>query len=401
MVLPQKQAMRAVVFDGARSVVVADVPDAVVQDPTDAVVRITTSAICGTDLHMYDGRTGADPGLVLGHEPLGVVADVGPAVETVKPGDRVVIPTHLYCGLCVNCARGFSAACLRVRPGAFGAAYGYAGMGPYRGAQAELLRVPYADANCIPVPGEPRDDMEDDLVLLADAFVTGWHATELARVTAGATVAVFGAGTIGLLSAYSALLKGAREVYVVDQIPERLDKAAEMGATPVDFRRGDPVEQIRELRQARGLPLGEEAMTGVHCAIDAVGFQARDRMAPDEENPTQVVDDVARIVDPTGHVGIVGVYAEKDLHPAPEGRSDGRLTVPWATLFSKGISVGLGRTHDRRYTVLLRDLVVSGRARPSVVVTHHGTLDDAPRFFAEFDRREHGVIKALLHPEQR
>lgn len=141
-------------------------------------------------------------------------------------------------------------------------------------------------------------------------------------------------------------------------------------------------------------------MTGVHCAIDAVGFQARDRTAPDEENPSQVVDDVARIVDPAGHVGIVGVYTERDLHPAPEGRADGRLTVPWATLFSKGVSVGLGRTHDRRYTVLLRDLIVNGRARPSMVVTHHGTLDDAPRLYAEFDRRGGGVIKALLRPEK-
>jgi glutathione-independent formaldehyde dehydrogenase len=393
--------MKAVVFAGTRSVVVTDVPDAAVQDPTDAVVKVTTSAVCGTDLHMYDGRTGAEPGLVLGHEPLGVVATVGAAVKTVKPGDRVVMPTHLYCGLCVNCARGFSAACLRVRPGAFGAAYGYAGMGPYRGAQADLLRVPYADANCIPVPGEPTDDLEDDLVLLADAFVTGWHATELARVTPGATVAVFGAGTIGLLSAYSAQLKGAREVYVVDQIAERLDKAGEIGAVPVDFRHGDPVEQIRELRAARGLPLGEEPMTGVHCAIDAVGFQARERNAPDEENPTQVIDDVARIVDPTGHVGIVGVYAEHDLRPALRGSSDGRLTVPWATLFSKGVSVGFGRTHDRRYTVLLRDLVVTGRARPSFVVTHHGTLEDAPRLYSEFDRRAGGVIKVHLHPGQR
>ena len=168
---------------------------------------------------MYDGRTGATAGLVLGHEPLGVVEQVGSAVELVKAGDRVVIPTHLYCGVCVNCARGYSAACLRVRPGGFGAAYGYAGMGPYRGAQAELLRVPFADANCIPVPGDPGDDREDDFVLLADAFVTGWHATELAAVRAGCTVAVFGAGAVGLLAAYSALLKGAAEVYVVDAYP--------------------------------------------------------------------------------------------------------------------------------------------------------------------------------------
>lgn len=392
--------MKAVVFTDVRSVAVRDVPDAEIEEPTDAVIRVTASAICGTDLHMYDGRTGATPGLVLGHEPLGVIDRVGAAVEMVKPGDRVVIPTHLYCGLCVNCARGYSAACLRVRPGAFGAAYGYAGMGPYRGAQAELLRVPYADANCIPVPGKPGDELEDDLVMLADAFVTGWHATELAQVYAGSTVAVFGAGTIGLLAAYSALLKGAGEIYVVDDIPERLDKAREIGATAVDFRDGDPVEQIRALRRARGLPPGEELMTGVQIGIDAVGFQAHDRLAPATENPTQVIHDLARLINPTGHLGIAGVFAEHDLHPAAEGFGDGRLTVPWATLFSKGVSVNFGRTHDRRYTVLLRDLVMARRAWPGVVVTHHGRLEDAPDLYRAFDRREEGVIKAVLHPQQ-
>jgi glutathione-independent formaldehyde dehydrogenase len=390
--------MKAVVFVGTRSVAVEDVPDAVLDDRADVVVRVSSSAICGTDLHMYDGRTGAEPGLVFGHEPLGVVEQVGAAVEMVKPGDRVVIPTHLYCGVCVNCARGLSAACLRVRPGGFGAAYGYAGMGGYRGAQAELLRVPYADANCIPVPGEPGDDLEDDLVLLADAFVTGWHATELAQVSAGSTVAVFGAGTIGLLAAYSSLLKGAAEVYVVDAIPERLDKAGEIGAVPIDYRQGDPVEQVRERRRADGLAPGETAMKGVQVGIDAVGFQAHDRLRSGVENPTQVVDDLARLINPTGHLGIIGVYAEKDLCPAPEGHSDGRLMVPWATFFSKGVSVRFGRTHDRRYTVLLRDLILSGRARPSVVVTHHGRLDDAPSLYRAFDQRAGGVIKAILRP---
>jgi glutathione-independent formaldehyde dehydrogenase len=390
--------MKAVVYTGTRTVTVQDVPDATLEEPTDVVVRVTSSAICGTDLHMYDGRTGAEPGLVLGHEPLGVVERVGSAVEMVQPGDRVVIPTHLYCGVCVNCAKGLSAACLRVRPGGFGAAYGYAGMGGYRGAQAGLLRVPFADANCVPVPGEPGDEREDDFVLLADAFVTGWHATELARVRAGSTVAVFGAGTVGLLAAYSALLKGAAEVYVVDGVSERLDKAGELGAVPVDFRRADPVEQIRDLRRSGGLPIGEESMCGVEAGIDAVGFQARDRSAPGEEKPAQVIDDLARLVNPTGHVGVIGVYAEKDLHPAPGGHGDGRLTVPWATFFGKGVSVGFGRTHDRRYTVVLRDLILSGRARPGVVVSHHGGLDDAPGLYREFDRRAGGVIKAVLRP---
>ena len=169
---------------------------------------------------------------MLGHEPLGVVKQVGRAVETVAPGMRVVIPTHLFCGTCVMCARGLSAACLRARPEGPGAAYGYAGMGPYRGAQAELLRVPWADANCVRLPGEPGDSSEDDFVLLADAFVTGWHAATLAEVSAGDTVAVFGAGTIGLLAVHSALLRGARAVYCVDGIDARLDKAGELGAIP-------------------------------------------------------------------------------------------------------------------------------------------------------------------------
>jgi glutathione-independent formaldehyde dehydrogenase len=390
--------VKAVVFVDTRSIKVEEVPDATVEEPSDVVIRVTSSAICGTDLHMYDGRTGATPGLVFGHEPLGVVELAGKDVTMVKPGDRVVIPTHLYCGVCVNCARGLSAACLRVRPGSFGAAYGYAGMGPYRGAQAELLRVPFADANCIPVPGEARDELEDDLVLLADAFVTGWHATELAQVTPGSTVAVFGAGAIGLLAAYSAYLKGASEIYVVDRVPERLAKVAEIGATPIDFTKGDPVAQIKELRHEHGLPFGEEAMDGVNIGIDAVGFQARDRSNPDVENPTQVIGDLARLVNPTGHLGIAGVYAEKDLRPAPEGTSDGHLEVPWATLFSKGVSVGFGRTHDRRYTVLLRDMVTSGRAKPNFVITHHGRLEDAPTFFTEFDQRADGVIKAVLRP---
>jgi glutathione-independent formaldehyde dehydrogenase len=386
------------VYQGTRDVAVQTVDDPVIEDPEDVIVQITSSAICGTDLHMYDGRTGAEPGLVLGHEPLGVIREVGSDVHLVRAGQRVVVPTHLYCGVCYNCARGYSAACLRVRPGGFGAAYGYAGMGPYRGAQAELLRVPFADANCIPLPGEPGDAREDDFLMLADAFVTGWHATELGRVQPSSTVAIFGAGAVGLLAAHSALLKGAGEVYVVDHVPARLDKAGEFGATPVDFSAGDPVEQIRELRRSRGLPIGEEPLAGVEVAIDAVGFQARDRDDPDRENPLQVVGDVARMVNSTGHVGIAGVYAEKDLHPAPGGTPDGRLTVPWATFFTKGVTVGFGRTHDRRYTARLRDLITAGRARPGLVVTHHGPLECAPEFYDAFDRRADGVIKAVLNP---
>ncbi|WP_433618330.1 glutathione-independent formaldehyde dehydrogenase [Dactylosporangium sp. CA-139114] len=390
--------MKAVVFEDVRAVGVHTVPDATIESGSDAVVRVTSSAICGTDLHMYDGRTGAEPGLVLGHEPLGVVEQVGPCVETITPGMRVVIPTHLYCGTCHMCARGLSAACLRARPDGIGAAYGYAGMGPYRGAQAELLRVPWADANCIRLPGQPGDAREDDFVLLADAFVTGWHATVLADVRAGDTVAVFGAGTIGLLAAYSALLKGSRAVYCVDGVDARLDKASELGATPVDFRAGDPVDRIRELRARAGLPIGEEKLGGVDKVIDAVGFQAHDRTHPGRERPNQVIADAARMVNPEGAVGVAGVYPERDLNPQPGETAEGWLTVPWATFFAKGVGVRFGRTHDRRYTTHLRDLITSGRARPGAIVTHHGGLDYAPELYRQFDQRERGIIKAVLHP---
>ncbi|MER7900698.1 glutathione-independent formaldehyde dehydrogenase [Streptomyces sp. NPDC096046] len=390
--------MKAVVFEGTRAVSVQDVQDPEIEQPTDVIVRVTSSALCGTDLHMYDGRTGAQPGLVLGHEPLGVIEQAGSAVSAVSVGDRVVVPTHLYCGTCLHCSRGLSAACSRVRPGSFGAAYGYAGMGPYRGAQAELLRVPFADANCLPVPGEPGDVNEDAFVMLADAFVTGWHATELAGVCPGAVVAVFGAGTIGLLAAHSAVLRGAAQVFVVDRIPERLEVAHSYGAVPIDLRDGDPVQQIRARRRSGQLPPGEDGMDGVDCGIDAVGFQAIDRSDSAHENPRQVIEDLAALVNPTGRIGIAGVYAARDHAPAPAGHADGSLRVPWAVLFDKGIQVGFGRTHDRRYTALLRDLILTGRAEPQRVVSHHAKLDEAPVLYRDFDRRANGIIKVVLKP---
>ncbi|MGC5032505.1 hypothetical protein [Micromonospora sp. DT229] len=230
--------------------------------------------------------------------------------------------------------------------------------------------MPWADANCLPLPGEPGDGYEDDFVLLADAFVTGWHAAAtLAEVQAGDTVAVFGAGTIGLLAAYSACLLGARRVYSVDHVDARLGKAEELGAVPVDFRAGDPVEQIRADRARAGLPLGEEKLPGVDKVIDAVGFQAHDRAHPDRERADQVLADAARLVNPGGGVAVAGVHPEKDLIPQAGGSADGHLEAPWGTFFAKGVALRFGRTHDRRYTRLLRDMVTSGRARRSSPTT--------------------------------
>jgi glutathione-independent formaldehyde dehydrogenase len=392
--------MEAIVFQGVREVGVVSVADAELESATDALIRVTSSAVCGTDLHIYEGRMGEPTGMVIGHEPVGVVQEVGSAVVSVKPGDRVTVPTHICCGFCASCVSGRSAECLINNPGQAGAAYGYPGMGDYRGAQAELLRVPFADANCLRLPGEPGDQWEDDFVLLADAFPTGYHAAELAGVSAGDSVAVFGAGAIGLLSAYCARLRGAGDIYVVDNVPERLEKAGEMGFLPVDFSAGDPVEQIlearRRMRSRSAAWRGEEALAGVSCGIDAIGFQARSRENPGEENPKWVIEALAQLVHPGGRLGIIGVFLDHDPHAAGELERQGALPVPWGTLFKKGITIGMGRDQDERYNGRLRDLIVTGHARPSTIVSHRIELSRAPEAYRLFDERRDGYLKVVL-----
>jgi glutathione-independent formaldehyde dehydrogenase len=399
--------MRAVVVRGLREVAVENVEDARIEAPTDILLRVTSSAICGTDLHIYEGRMGDATGMVIGHEPLGMVEEVGPAVVSIRVGDRVTVPTHICCGFCANCLRGFIDACLTVNPGQAGAAYGYPQMGTYRGAQTELLRVPFADANCMRLPGEPGDELEHDFVLLADAFTTGYHATELAQVSPGDSVVIFGAGTIGLLAAYSAVhLRGASLVYVVDNILSRLEKAGEIGAIPIDFDQGDPVEQILErrgyLRQSAGPTWrGQQVMNGVTCGIDAIGFQAHDwtdKSNPSRENPAIVIQALAKLVQPTGRLGIAGVFLPHDAKPNDPLEAKGQLAVPWPELFRKDITIGMGRDHDKRYMTRLRDLIFAGRAKPSVVVTQRLPLADAPDAFIRFDRRQDDYIKVILDP---
>lgn len=398
--------MKAVVYQGMSRVSLDDVEDPRIESATDCIVRITSAAICGSDLHMYEGRTPAQPGLVMGHENLGVVEEVGSAVRSIRKGDRVVLPFNISCGFCLNCTRGDYNFCLVANPEGAHAAYGYAGMGPYRGGQAEYLRVPFADVNCLKVPGTPGDHLEDDFVLLADIFPTAFHATELANVQAGSSVAVFGAGPVGLLSAYSAILRGASEVFVVDSIPERLKKVEQIGAIPVDFKKGDPVEQIFELRRKNPLYMGslragEEKMLGVMCGIDAVGYQARDFADPGYEEPNEVIDALARVVNPTGVVGLIGVYMAQDPGARSDAGKQGRFQLPLGMLWDKGITVGQGQCPVKRYNVRLRDLIVAGRAKPSFIVSHRLPLSEAPRAYEHFDRREAGYTKVVLKPGMR
>ena len=398
--------MKAVVWKEPRKVVVEEVDRPSIQEPTDALMRLTTSAICGSDLHMYEGRAPLEPGTIFGHENLGVIEEVGPSVKTIKRGDRVVLPFNIACGFCFNCVRGYSNACLTTNPKSHGAGYGYSGMGPYPGGQAEFVRVPFADYNCLKLPGTAGDQWEDDFVLLADVFPTGYHATEQAHVQAGDTVAIWGAGPVGLMAALSARIKGASEIYVVDCVPARLEKVRAIeGAVPVDFSKGDPVEQIFELRKPHResvqnlRPGAGEKMPGVMCAIDAVGYESYADDAPGErQDPDQILRDVVRVVNPTGHIGLIGVYFPEDPRGVTEDEKHGRFTLELGKAWEKGASIEMGQAPVKRYNVYLRDLIVAGLAKPSFLVSHRLPLDAAPDAYEKFDLRADGYTKVLLKP---
>ena len=393
--------MKAVSYEGTHKMKVTEHPKPGLQAPSDAILRVTTSGICGSDLHMYDGRTPLKEGMVVGHEIMGVIESVGDAVRSIKKGDRVVLPFNIACGFCFNCVRQHTEACLTMNPEAPHAAYGYAGMGPYQGGQAEFVLVPYADFNCLKLPGKPGDEWEDDFLLLSDVFPTAYHATELACVSPGKTVAVFGAGPVGLLSAYCSLLKGAAEVYVVDSVDERLQKARELGAIPVNFSEGDPVEQIFKLRKKnrgiqQSLRPGEEKMKGVDCAIDAVGYQARDNENPGKEKATQVLENCLKVVNATGHIGMIGVYMAPDPGGKDEKAKNGIYNFPLGDFFDKGVTMGSGQAPVKKYNEYLRDMIVNGRAKPGKIVSHHIRIEDAPDAYSKFDKRIEGYTKVLI-----
>jgi glutathione-independent formaldehyde dehydrogenase len=313
------------------------------------------------------------------------------------------MPFNIACGSCFNCTRGFTNACLTVNPSGVSGGYGYAGMGPYPGGQAELLRVPFADFNCLKLPGQPGDELEDDFLLLSDVFPTGYHGAELASVGAGDTVAVFGAGPVGLLAAYSSMLRGAAEVYIVDNVPARLSRAEQIGAIAIDFSKGPPSEQIMTLRRKNTLARaalrpGEEKMMGVMCGIDAVGYQAREVSDPRREQPTQILEELVKVVNPTGRIGIVGVYFSEDPEGVDEGAKRGRFQAPLGDIFEKGLTIGTGQTPVKRYNTYLRDLIIAGRAKPSFIVSHRLPLDEAPDAYRKFDLREDGYTKVILKP---
>ncbi len=392
--------MKAVVYKEPKKVAVEEVDDPKIEESTDVIVKLTSSSICSSDLQIYDGLTFPESGQILGHETMGVVHEAGDSVKLVETGDRVVMPFNISYGVCLNCAQSLTNTCLKTNPEIPGASYGYIEMGDYNGGQAEYIRVPYADWACLKLPGEPGDEFENDFVLLSDIFPTAYHSTELADVKTGKSVAVFGSGPVGLLAAYSSIIKGASEVYCVDHSKERLKKAESIGAIPINFENGDPSKQIMDMRKENcnlkeSLRPGYEKALGVDCAIDAVGYQALDRNDPNKQRGNQVLLDIANVINAGGAIGIIGDYPKENPSANNTNEKHGHMILPWGKLLSKSVKIGTGQKSLKKLHIHLRNLIFNGKAKPSFVISDRIEIDDAPQIYSEFNNAD--VVKPVIN----
>jgi threonine dehydrogenase-like Zn-dependent dehydrogenase len=392
--------MRALVWNGRRDVRVESVPDPKLEEPTDAIIRVTSSGICGSDLHLYEVMGPfLEPGDVLGHEPMGIVEEVGTAVEHVQPGDRVVVPFNIACGSCFMCDRGLHAQCetTQVREHRKGAAlFGYTKLyGEVPGGQAEYLRVPMAHFGPIKVPEGPPDER---FLYLSDVLPTAWQAVAYADVPEGGSLAVFGLGPIGQMCVRVALHRGAGLVIGVDLVAERLELAAKYGAATIDTSGADAVEEIFARTGGRG----------ADAVIDAVGMEAHGApfattaqraavLLPDAAARAVIekagVDRLSALTDAIasvrrgGTLSITGVYGGA-LDP-----------LPMMDLFDKGVQIRMGQTHVRRWVDDIMPLLLdSDPLGTEDFATHKLPLDEGPRAYEMFQRKEDGAVKVLLHP---
>ncbi len=383
--------MKALVYHGTKKVSIDKVPDPKIEKLTDVIIKLTTTNICGSDLHMYEGRTDMQKGKILGHENLGEVVEVGDAVDSVKKGDKVVLPFNVACGFCANCERGLTAFCLTcanpsVMPGMAGAAYGFADMGPYAGGQAEYLRVPYADFNCLQLP-EDAAQKEKDYVMLSDIFPTGWHSTRLAELEPGESIVIYGAGPVGLMAALSARIQGASQIFIVDDQPDRLALAKQIGATTIETKDGEIGDQIRE--QTKGF--------GADCGSECVGYQCHN--ASGKEVPNLVMNSLVDAVKATGRIGVIGVFVPKDPGSDNKLAQKGQIAFDFGKFWFKGQKMGTGQCNVKAYNRRLRDLIHYDKANPSLIVSHELPLEKAPEAYKHFDDRDSGWTKVLLHPQ--
>jgi threonine dehydrogenase-like Zn-dependent dehydrogenase len=393
--------MKAVVWHGKRDVRVDEVPDPAIEEPTDAVVRITTTNICGSDLHLYEVMGPfMNDGDVIGHEPMGIVEEVGSEVTNVQKGDRVVMPFQISCGHCFMCDQQLFTQCetTQVRDEGMGAAlFGYSNLyGAVPGGQAEFLRVPQAQNTTIKVPEGPADER---FVYLSDVLPTAWQAVEYAGIPDGGTVVVLGLGPIGDMASRIALHRGHR-VIGVDLVPERLQRVEQRGAEVLNLEehQDDLGEVIREMTdgrgpdsvidavgmEAHGAPVGKIAHAMVGLLPDAVGQKIMEKGGVDRMNAFYLAIDIVRR---GGTISLSGVYG---------GEAD---PLPMLTLFDKQIQLRMGQANVKKWVDDIMPLLTDeDPLGVDTFHTHQLPLDQAPEAYEKFQKKEDGYVKVLLKP---
>jgi threonine dehydrogenase-like Zn-dependent dehydrogenase len=388
--------MRAVCWHGTRDVRVEDVAEPTIINPRDIVVRVTSTAICGSDLHLYNNVfPGMTQGDILGHECMGEVVAVGPGVRNLREGDRVVIPCTIACGACRFCKTGDYSACDNSNPNPLesSAILGYPGCGmlgyssvtgAYAGGQAAYIRVPFGDVGPIKIP----DGVPDEKVLfLSDILPTGWMGALNCEVEPGDIVAVWGAGPVGQMAARSLILQGAARVIVIDEIPERLEIAARAGVETFNSSKGGVYEHLLDLTGGRG----------PDACLDAVGMEAHghgllhtvDRLKQSvgiETDRPAVLREVIRCVRKAGNISLLGVYG---------GVVD---TLPIGVAFNKGVTFRMGQVRVQAYAPLLLDLILKEMLRPEEIITHTVPLESAPDAYRMFMDKSDGCLKVVMKP---
>lgn len=388
--------MKALCWMGSNKVEVHNVSDPTILNPHDAIIKITRTAICGSDLHLYDGFIPTmEQGDILGHEFMGIVEEVGKDVSNLGRGDRVVVPFTIACGTCGFCKKKLWSACDNTNPNAhlMEAAYGYSGsalfgyshmMGGYAGGQAQYVRVPFANVG----PLKIESDLPDEKVLfLSDIFPTGYMAAENAQIQENDTVAVWGCGPVGQFAIASAFMLGAARVVAIDRFPERLDLARSLGAITVDYSEKD-VSVLTALKDLTG-------GVGPDSCIDAVGLEAHsaqlqgvyDRVKTTfmlETDRPSVLRQAIQAVRKGGTVSIPGVYG---------GLLD---KVPFGAAFGKGITMKMGQTHMHSYMKPLLQRIEEGQIDPTYIISHRITLDQAPEMYKVWRDKEQNVTKIVI-----
>lgn len=389
--------MKALCWFGKYDVRVYDVPEPKILNPHDAIIKVTTTAICGSDLHLYDGYIPTmEKGDILGHEFMGEVVEVGNAVKNLKPGDRVVVPFTIACGKCFFCKREMWSACDNTNPNAGMAEtlYGYSGsglfgyshmMGGYAGGQAEYVRVPFADVGPIKIENGLTDEQ---VLFLSDIFPTGYMAAENCNIKPGDTVAVWGCGPVGQFAIKSAFLLRAERVIAIDDAPERLRMAAELsGAETINFAEQDVFDTLKQMTHG----------VGPDSCIDAVGLEAHgttvdalyDRakaalmLATDRPHALRQAIHACRKGGTVSVPGVYGAFLDK---------------FPFGAAFAKGLTFKMGQTHVHKYMKPLLEKVQDGEIDPSFVITHRINLADAPAGYATFKNKDQDCIKVVMKP---